>query len=127
MKKQIVAVLLATSLAFSFAGCGNSKEEPAASSSGVNADLPTSERNDVIAALMGTVRNFEPDLELPENNSEYTIAKVDGHYNLAGTAKRPDGSNAMIVFWVDIEGKNYSVHYFSVKDDIYVDDGVIEE
>ena len=126
MKKKITAFLLATLMACSFVGCGSTKEE-VSTSSGIDTELSSSERIDVIAALVGTVRHFEPDLELPENNDDYTIAKVEGHYNLAGTAKRPDGSNAMISYWVDLDGKDYSVHYFSVKDDVYVDDKTLDD
>lgn len=120
MKKQIITLLLAASLACSFTACG-SKQEEVSSSSGIVTELTTSERMDVISSLRGTVRHFESDLELPDNK-DFTIAKVEGHYNLAGTAKRPDGSNAMIMYWVDLDGDDYYVHYFSVKDDVYVDD-----
>ena len=125
MKKQIITLLLAASLACSFTACG-SKQEEISSSSGIITELTSAEEHDVISSLMGTVRHFEPDLELPDTNREYTIAKVEGHYNLAGTAKRPDGSNAMISYWVDLDGDDYYVHYFSVKDDVYVDDKEID-
>lgn len=125
MKKFIALIVLATSL--SLFGCGQ-KAESTASATNISADLSMSERIDVIASLMGTIRNYEPGLQIPEDQNKFTIAKVDGHYNLAVTATRPDGSNAMIMYWVDLaEDNKYSVHYFSVKDDVYVDDGSLDE
>lgn len=124
MKKAIITVLVAAFALCCLAGCG-SKEE-VSSSSGIVTELPTKEKDAVITSLMGTIRHFEPDLEIPENTKDFTIARVEGHYNLAVIATRPDGSNAMISYWVDLDGKNYSVHYFSVKDDVYVDDGQID-
>ena len=125
MRKRIVVIIMAAFMAMSFAACGSKKEE-VSSSSGIVTELSSKEKNDVITSLMGTIRHFEPDLEIPENPKEFTVAKVEGHYNLAVTAKRPDGSNAMISYWVDLDGDDYSVHYFSVKDDVYVDDGQID-
>ena len=125
MKKVIVSVLVAIFITCSLTGCGSKKEE-VSSSSGIVTELSSKEKADVISSLMGTVRHFEPDLEIPDSPREYTIAKVDGHYNLAVTAKRPDKSNAMISYWVDLNGDEYSVHYFSVKDDVYVNDGEMD-
>ena len=125
MKRVIIPVLIAVLVLCCLAGCGSKKEE-VSSSSGIATELSSKEKNNVISSLKGAIRHFEPDLEIPDNSKEFTIAKVEGHYNLAVTAKRPDGSNAMISYWVDLDGDDYSVHYFSVKDDVYVDDGQID-